>query len=533
MSASRNTIDPVSLEISWTRLVSIVDEAAATFVRTSFSTLVRDANDFAVVLTDREGRSIAQSTQSIPSFISTMPKTIGHFIETFGLDTMRDGDAFITNDPWLGSGHLNDASLAMPVFRNGALIAFAGVVSHLPDVGGRLRNIANREMYEEGLQIPPMRLLEAGEPDASLITIIRQNVRVPDETLGDLWAQIACCRTLGRNLNILLDESDVALETLAAEIIGRTEQAMRTEIEKVPDGTYRFAVENDGPKEFPGGIVRIQCAVTIAGDALTVDYAGTSDQVDIAINTVPTYTFAYTAYALKAVLAPWIPNAHGSFVPIAVTAPQGSLLNPLRPAPTGSRASMGQLLPPAVFGALAAVLPERVQAVPGSPSNSLQLAALRGAKRYVTNTFVGAGQGASARCDGTSAISFPSNLSNTNIEVLESQMPIEVLWRAIRNGSGGNGRHRGGDGIRLAFKMRGDAPAAASFIVNRLRSPATGLAGGEPGALASFSINGERCESAAHYALRNGDVVCIESGGGGGFGPPASGSPREPGVSSL
>ena len=519
MTESSNRIDPVTLEILWTRLVSVVDEAAATFVRTSFSTLVRDANDFAVVLTDRHGRSIAQSTRSIPSFIATMPATIGHFIEEFGIDDMREGDAYVTNDPWLGSGHLNDASLAMPVFRDGQLIAFAGVVSHLPDVGGRLRNPANREIYEEGLQIPPMRLLRAGEPDESLIKIIRTNVRVPDETMGDFWAQIACCRSLGADLAVLLDETGVDIDELAGEILGRTEQAMRAAIEAVPDGTYRYTIENDGPRAFPRGIVRIECALTIEHDALHVDYTGSSDQVDLAINTVPSYTFAYTAFALKAVLAPWLPNAHGCFVPMTVSAPEGSILNPLRPAPTGSRAMMGHLLPPAVFGALGQVLPERVLAAPGSPVSSLQLANTRGQRRYVMNTFLGAGQGASASADGVSAISFPSNLSNTPIEVLESLVPLEVHERSVRWGSGGRGRHRGGDGIVFEFEMRGEQPAAAAFVVNRVRSPAPGLADGEPGACATFEINGEPSDAAAHYVLQRGDTVRVETGGGGGFGP--------------
>ncbi|MCH9675505.1 MAG: hydantoinase B/oxoprolinase family protein [Gammaproteobacteria bacterium] len=515
---NHNHLDAVTLEILWTRLVSVVDEAAATFVRTSFSTLVRDANDFAVVLTDAQGRSIAQSTQSIPSFISTMPATISHFIDTFGVDSMREGDAFVTNDPWLGSGHLNDGSLAMPIFRAGKLIAFAGVVSHLPDVGGRLRNPGNREIYEEGLQIPPMRLLHAGKPDESLITIIRRNVRVPDETMGDLWAQIACCQTLADDLNALLDDSDVELNALAEEIIGRTEQAMRSAISEVPDGVYSYAVENDGPKAFPGGIVRIQCAVTIDGDSLSVDYTGTSDQVDLAINTVPCYTFAYTAYALKAVFAPWIPNAHGAFVPLTVTAPLGSLLNPERPASTGSRAMMGHLLPPAVFGALAKVLPSKVQAAPGSPVSSVQLANVRGEHRYVLNTFIGAGQGADATADGVSAISFPSNLSNTNIEVLESLVPVEVTRREIRRDSGGAGTKRGGDGIHFEFVMRGEDPALASFMVNRLRSPASGLEGGQPGARAQFTINDEPADSAEQHVLTSGDSVVIQTGGGGGFG---------------
>ena len=512
-----NAIDPVTLEILWTRLTTVVDEAAATFVRTSFSTLVRDANDFAVVLTDRSGRSIAQSTKSIPSFISTMPRTIEHFIETFGVENMREGDAYVTNDPWLGSGHLNDASLAMPLFHNGRLIGFAGVVSHLPDIGGRLRNPGNKEIYEEGLRIPPMRLLSADQPDESLIRMIRANVRVPDETMGDFWAQITCCRTLGENLNGLLGETGIDFDAFSDEIVQRTETAMRSAIADLPDGTYRYAIENDGPRDFPGGIIRIECAVTVKGDELHVDYAGSSDQVDLAINTVPTYTFAYTAYALKAVLAPWIPNAEGSFIPLTVTAPEGSILNPRRPASTGSRAMMGHLLPPAVFGALAKVVPERVQAVPGSPVSSIQIAARDIDRRYVLNAFIGAGQGASRGKDGESAISFPSNLSNATVEVLETLAPIEVVRREIRRGSGGSGASRGGDGISFEFKLR-SGRATGAFVVNRLRSPAAGLYGAEAGERGRLVINGEDRDPADLYTLNAGDRVLIETGGGGGFG---------------
>ncbi len=517
-----NMIDPVTLEILWTRLTTVVDEAAATFVRTSFSTLVRDANDFAVVLTDRRGRSIAQSTKSIPSFISTMPRTIEHFIDEFGVENMREGDAYVTNDPWFGSGHLNDASLAMPLFRDGELIGFAGVVSHLPDIGGRLRNPGNKEIYEEGLRIPPMRLLHADEPDESLIRMIRANVRVPDETMGDFWAQITCCRALGENLNGLLGETRIDFDEFSDEIVRRTEQAMRNAIAALPDGTYRYAIENDGPRDFPGGIIRIECAVTVAGDELSVDYAGSSDQVDLAINTVPTYTFAYTAYALKAVLAPWIPNAEGSFIPLTVTAPEGSILNPRRPASTGSRAMMGHLLPPAVFGALAQVVPERVQAVPGSPVSSIQIAARGTDRRYVLNAFIGAGQGASSGKDGESAISFPSNLSNATVEVLETLAPIEVVRREIRRGSGGEGCRRGGNGISFEFVLR-SGRATGAFVVNRLRSPAAGLLGADDGERGRLVINGEDRDPADLHTLSEGDRVLIETGGGGGFGKSTEG----------
>ena len=515
---NNQTIDPVTLEILWTRMISVVDEASATFVRTSFSTLVRDANDFAVVLTDRHGRSIAQSTRSIPSFISTMPRTIGHFIEEFGAQNMQADDAYVTNDPWLGSGHLNDASLAMPIMRNGELIGFAGVVSHLPDIGGRLRNPANKEIYEEGLRIPPMQFLRAGVADESLIKMVQANVRVPDETVGDLWAQVSCCRVLAAQLNALLDETQVDIDVFANEVIGRTETAMRNAISELPNGCYKYTMENDGPGDFPGGIVTIACAITINDDALHVDFAGSSDQVNLAINVVPTYTFAYTAYALKTVLAPWIPTAEGSFTPITVTAPEGSILNPRFPAPTGSRAMMGHLLPAAVFGALAAIIPERVQASPGSPLCAVQLASRDAERHYVLNAFIAAGQGASASMDGASAISFPSNLSNAPVEVLENLAPIEVLDRSIRVGSGGDGKHRGGDGIAFKFRLRGEYPATGAFLVSRIKCPAPGLEGGDDGARGRLEVNGKGADTAGHYALQSGDTVLIETGGGGGFG---------------
>ncbi len=513
-------LDPVTLEILWTRMTSVVDEAAATFVRTSFSTLVREANDYAVVLTDRRGRSIAQSSQSIPSFICTMPSTVRHFLSVFGADSMRPGDAYVTNDPWIGSGHLNDASLAMPIFRRGKLIAFAGVVSHLPDVGGRLRSPSNTELYEEGIQIPPSRLLIAGEPDRTLVSLIRANVRVPDETMGDLWAQIACCRALGDRLNTLLDEIDIDIDLFADEVVQRTDTAMRQAIAEAPDGAYRSLIENDGAKEVPGGVVRIPCTVTIKGDHVLVDYAGCTPQVNRAINTVYNYTFAYSAYALKAIFAPWIPNAEGSFMPITITAPERSILNPVRPAPCGARGMIGHLLPPAIFAALAQAIPDRVQAAPGSPSNSFQLSSVRPGQGAVVNGFIGAGQGASAARDGRSAISFPSNLSNTPIEVLESLIPIEVRHRELRRGSGGAGARRGGDGISFAFASLSEHPLRAAFMVNRVRSPAPGLRGGAPGAPAVFKINGRSVESSVQHMLSEGDVVLVQSGGGGGYGKP-------------
>lgn len=511
------TLNPIATEILWTRLVGIVDEAAATFVRASFSTLVREANDYAVVLTDRHGRNLAQSSQSIPSFIATLPETVRLFIREFGVDTMKPGDIYITNDPWFGTGHLNDATIVAPIFLGSDVVGFAGVVSHLPDIGGRLRSPANRELYEEGLQIPPLRLLHAGKEDDILIKLIRQNVRVPDETMGDIWAMTSCVTSLSTRLVSMLNETGIDLDEFANDIIGRTETAMRDAIRSAPDGTWTYEIENDGPAEMKGVVV-IRARVTIAGDRVSVDYTGSSGQVNLAINTVLNYTKAYSAYALKSLFAPWIPNNEGAFLPIEISAPEGSILNPLRPAPCGARGMIGHLLPPAIFGALAEPLGERTQAPPGSPSNNIQISSLSGRRRYAINAFLGAGQGGGAGCHGVSAVSFPSNLSNTPVEVLENQAPVAVQSRHIVRGSGGKGKYNGGDGLGMKFTFRSEAPAMASFMVNRIKCPAPGLFGGGEGKPARLEINGTPQAGSGSHILSDGDVVVFETGGGGGFG---------------
>ncbi len=365
MSRARSSIlDPITLEIQWKRLVSLVDEASAAFVRTSFSVLVREANDFAVVLTDAEGRSIAQSVLSIPSFIGTLPATVKHFLKRYPARTLKPGDLMITNDPWLGTGHIHDVNVAMPIFDKGKLVAFAAVVSHMPDIGGRIRNAGIREIYEEGLQIPPLKLMSGGKVDQNLLDMIGQNVRVPEQTLGDIWAQVAACRMLEERLRPLL--RDIDLGSLGAEIRRRSESAMRKSIRSVPDGVYHGATQHDGFEE----PILINCTVTVKGDALAIDYTGSSPQVPRAVNVVPIYTFAYSAFAVKALLCPDVPNNEGSFLPITTSAPLGSIFNPRYPAASGGRGMIGHMMVPAIMMALAGVLPERAIAE-GSSNSSI------------------------------------------------------------------------------------------------------------------------------------------------------------------
>lgn len=506
------SFNAIELEILWKRLISVVDEAAAAFVRTCFSTLVRDGNDFAIVLTDAEGRSLAQSTMSLPGFIGCLPATVRHFLAKYPPHTIQDGDVFITNDPWKGSGHIHDVTTVTPIFRSGRLVAFAAVVSHLPDIGGRLRSNSSREVYEEGLQIPMMKLLEAGQPNTVLIEMITQNIRVPDQGMGDIWAQVSACRMMAERLQVLLDT--VNLEALGAEVRARSEKAMRDAIRRIPDGVYTSTVQHDG---FEAPIV-IQCKLTVSGDRIDIDFAGSSPQLPRAVNVVPIYTFAYTVYGLKALLCPEIPNNEGSFLPITTDAPLGSLFNPTYPAASGGRSAIGHLLPAAVFKALADVLPEKVWAS-GSPNSSMTMSGEYRDRRYAVVNFLNAGQGATARRPGYSALSFPANLGNTPVEIMESLAPIRVLRREIRRGSGGTGRHKGGDGIRFEFELLPDAKeATASFLMTQLKSVPAGLAGGGAGQPGRLVINGTQVDPTEPRLLRAGDRVIMETAGGGGYG---------------
>jgi N-methylhydantoinase B len=525
--AIRNAkFDPIELEILWKRLISVVDEASAAFVRTCFSTLVRDGNDFAIVLTDAQGRSLAQSTMSLPGFIGCLPATVRHFLEKFPAQTMKPGDVFITNDPWKGSGHVHDVTTATPIFNKGKLVGFAAVVSHLPDIGGKLRSNSSREIYEEGLQIPLMKLFDAGTPNEVLIEIISQNVRVPEQGMGDIYAQVSGCRTMGERLQGLLETVD--LDELGAEVRMRSENAMREAIRAIPDGVYRSTVQHDGFDE----PIRIECELIVRGDEIDIDFVGTSPQLPHALNVVPIYTFAYTVYGLKALLCPDIPNNEGSFLPITTCAPLGSLLNPTYPAASGGRSAIGHLLPAAVFKALAGVLPNKVWAS-GSPNSSMTMSGEYRNKRFAVVNFLNAGQGATSRRPGFSALSFPANLGNTPVEMMETLAPFRVLRREIRRGSGGEGHHAGGCGISFEFEMLPDASdVSASFLMTQLKSPTAGLAGGGSGKPGQLVINGEKTDPTAPRILKAGDRILMETAGGGGYGPVAF-APAKKGTASL
>jgi N-methylhydantoinase B len=513
---SNSQIDPVTMEILWNRLNSVVDEAAAAFVRTSFSTLVREANDYAVVLTNANGHSMAQSSMSIPSFISTLPRSVRHFLDVFPSDEFEAGDVLITNDPWFGTGHIHDVTTAMPLFYNGKLVAFSAATSHVPDIGGPVRNSDIGSIYEEGLQIPALKLARGGKIDKAVQLFIERNVRVPEQTMGDIWGQVAAHNMLQSRLTTLLDDSDVSVEDMSFEIFSRSEKAIREAISVIPDGEYSYMVRNDGFDS----LVEIDCTVIVKGDRIHVDYEGTSAQIeDKSVNVVEAYTFAYTVFALKALLAPDIPNNEGFFAPFTVEAPKGSVLNAQHPVATGARGQIGHLLPVAVIGAMNAILPGDKRAE-GSGNSVCTITGEDGGISYAVANFINAGQGATSKRNGYSCVCFPSNLGNLPIEVFESEVPALVKWKRFRHGSGGTGAHNGGNGQSFSFEFRGEIPARCSFLMPKREVAPKGIEGGNDGAMARLVVNGKQVAPYEVKSLRNGDVVLMETAGGGGFGKP-------------
>ncbi len=508
--------DPITVEILWTRLVSMIDEASATLWRTSFSTLVREANDFAIVITDLEGRSLAQSSASIPSFIGTLPRTVGHFLKRFPVKTLKPGDVLTTNDPWMATGHIHDINICMPVFRKGKPIAMIAACSHVPDIGGRIRGAGVREIFEEGLQLPMVYLMRKGRIEQSVVDIIERNVRVPAQTMGDVWAQVSAAHLMAERLNTLLDETGLDLDRFGEEIRRRSEQAMRAAIRAVPDGSYRARWEID----VVGDPITLAAKVDVKGSEIAIDFTGSSPQVPRSVNVTPSYTFAYTAYGLKSMLSPNIPNNDGSFRPITTWAPEGSILAPRYPAASGARNAVGQCLPGLVMEALAPVLPDRALAG-GSLSCSFAMTGEMQGRRYAVINFINGGQGGGEGHNGTPTLSFPSNVGNTPIEVMETNAPVRIVSRSRMRGSGGKGRFPGGDGSRMEFEVVSETPAVISFILSRVLTPAPGLAGGANGQPGRLTIDGKAIDAAEHHVVRNGDRIVMQTASGGGFGAPA------------
>jgi N-methylhydantoinase B len=513
-------IDQLTLDVMWSRLISAVNEQAAALVRSSFTSIVREAGDLSAGVFDRRGRMIAQAVTGTPGHINSMATGMTHFLERFPVDTLQPGDVLVTNDPWKTASQLNDITVATPVFRDGRVVALFANCCHALDIGGRGLSADSRSVFEEGLFIPVTKLHDAGRPVDALYEMIRANVRTPDEVMGDLHSQVVANEVGARQLLAFLDEFGLPdVEALGDEIVARTEAAMRARIRALPAGTYPFTLTVDG---FGDPIV-IRTAVTVAGDTLAVDFAGSSEAVSLGVNVCLNYTRAYTTYGLKCAIAPDVPNNEGGFRPIVVTAPEGSILHARHPAAVGGRHLVGHFLPSAVMGALAGVLPERVMAPGYDGLWDTHLAGEeRGTGRYFSfSWFSSGGTGALARQDGLSATSYPSGVAGVQVEVMETIAPLIVHRRELRADSGGPGTFRGGLAQTLAFEVRTDREFLFSGLYERVAHPAPGLCGGAPGAPGRVSASGgAEVRPKLSRLLPAGTVVTLEMPGGGGYGPP-------------
>ena len=512
-------MDPVTLDICWNRLVGVVNEQAAALMRTSFTSIVREAGDLSAGVFDRRGFMIAQAVTGTPGHINSMALAMKHVLAAYPLEALEPGDVLITNDPWKASGHLNDVTICSPVWRGRECVALFASTCHSADIGGHVLSAEAREVYEEGLFIPIMKLYEGGRLNSALHALIRANTRVPDLVMGDFHAQIAGGAVGGDRLLEFMEEFGLErLEPLADEIIGRTERAMRAAIARLAPGTYEYALTSDGFDE----PVVIRCTCRVEGDELNVDYAGSSPESRRGINVVMNYTEAYTTYGVKVIVSPDVPNNEGAFRPVRITAPAGSILNARHPAPVAARHIVGHFLPHVVAGALKQAMPGHVMAEGSANIWGIQVAGKDLERRPFTYVFfTSGGTGARATKDGLSATAFPSGVLGTPAEVIETLSPLIVEKKALHEGSGGDGRFRGGLGQVIAFRVRTKDPYVCSVLCDRTRIPAQGFFGGLAGKPGQVLVNGSAPSNPkAELSLAPGDVVEVRLPGGGGYGPP-------------
>lgn len=526
-----NAIGEIGIQILWNRLLSVVEEQAQTLVRTAFSTAAREAGDISAGVFDMKGRMLAQAVTGTPGHINSMARSVVHFLDAFPAETLKDGDILITNDPWKGTGHLFDLTVVTPIFLDGAPVALFACTTHVVDIGGLGVSAEGRQIYHEGLYIPLMYLAREGRMNEDLLGIVRANVREPVQVVGDIYALVACNETGGHRLREMMREFGLAdLDNLGEEIISRSRRGMAEIIAKLPQGSWTATMTIDG-FEAP---VTLVATLTIAGDRVLVDYTGTSGLSRYAINCPICYTEAYTAFGVKAALAPWIPNNTGTLDAVVVTAPENTIVNAPHPAAVYARSVMGHMLPDVVYGCLDQALPDTVPAEGTSSLWNLSLLAGHGltgtegsaVRAFNVTTFHSGGAGARPRQDGLSATPFPSGVRNVPVEITEAITPLVVWRKELRRGSGGPGRQRGGLGQRMEIANRDGASFGIQARFERGVYPARGRSGGEPGAKGRLSLeSGAALPIKGLQIIPGGDRLIVEMPGGGGYGDPFARDP--------
>ncbi|MFE0758073.1 hydantoinase B/oxoprolinase family protein [Inquilinus sp. NPDC058860] len=525
---ARIEADPIALEIMWSRLVTVVEEMWLTVCRTAFSLVISEAQDFACELLDPEGETLAHSPRAMPVFNLTLPRAVKALLAEYPAETLRPGDVLVTNDPWLCAGHLFDIAVVTPVFHDGRLVGLMGTVGHVSDIGGTKDSLRAREIYEEGFQIPPMKLVEEGRPNATLFRLLAENVRNPGQVTGDIHSFVAANAIGADRLVAFMREYGMQdLRALAAVVQGRSEKAMREAIAALPDGVYRSEIENNPL----GERLRYPLALTIDGDRITLDFAGAPAQLPQGgLNCTMNYTAAHATYPLKCMLTPNVRGNAGCYRPFEVKAPEGSILNATRPMAVNLRTRTGWYIAPNIFRALAEAAPDKVQAFTGLPVAATIYGRDGAGATYSDMLFMGGGQGASSHGDGKSGLLWPTSAANTSVELFETRVPVLVLEKTYVQDSGGPGRHRGGLGQRVSLRKLADDGLATFVAVypEGVKSSNPGLFGGAPGGAARGVVRDAQgqvlrdCGTGELVQLsKPGEIVEIVLAGGAGYGDPA------------
>ncbi|HEX3885563.1 MAG TPA: hydantoinase B/oxoprolinase family protein [Stellaceae bacterium] len=532
LSRPNAALSQIHMQIMWSRLIAVVEEQAQTLVRTAFSTPVREAGDLSAGVFDRDGNMLAQAVTGTPGHVNSMAAAVKHFLNAFPLNTMKPGDHYITNDPWLTCGHLHDLTVVSPTFLRGEPVGMFASTVHVVDIGGLGMGPDGRQVFEEGLAIPLMALAREGRMNEDLMGIIRANVREPLQVEGDVYALAACNDEGSKRLVEMMDEFGIAnLDRLGDHIVETSRQATLDAIRKLTPGKYKYSVGMDGydrPLTLAG-------EMTIADSGIHVDYAGTSPASSFGINVVMNYTLAYTAFGVKCLVAPEVPNNAGSLAPITASAPDGCLLNVKRPRAVAARHTVGHMLPDVVFGCLHQVMEG---GVPAEGASSLWNPQIYGGADvadelgddghaevppFSTVIFHCGGTGARPGKDGLDVTAFPSGVRTIPVEATESVAPVMFRRREFREGSGGAGQYRGGLGQIIELGGAEGMPVAMLCNFERINNPARGRDGGGRGAPGKVTlVSGKPIRSKGRQTVQGGDFIRLELPGGGGFGNPAT-----------
>jgi N-methylhydantoinase B len=521
---SKGALGQIQSQIIWNRLLAVVEEQAQILVRTAFSTTVREAGDLSAGVFDTRGRMLAQAVTGTPGHVNAMAASVGFFLEKFPVDSLQPGDVLLTNDPWYGTGHLNDFTVVTPVFLDATAVALFASTSHIADVGGLGFGPDGRQVFEEGLNIPMSHLFKCGELNQTLLDIIRVNVRDPRSAEGDLYSLAACNEAGASSLVATMKEFGMTeLDSAGRMIVDNSREAMLEEIRKLPFGTWRNFMTIDGYDE----PVDLVCEVTISDSGIDVDFSGTSPVCGHGINVPLTYTQAYASFGVRCVVGNDVPNNAGSLGVVRVTAPEGCILNAPRPAAVSARHVIGQMLPDVVLGCLEEPLDGCVPAEGASCLFGPVFLGGRGmitgseSKPFVINAFYAGGAGGRPGKDGLDCTAFPSGVRSTPVEITESTAPL-IIWRKeYRPDSGGRGEFRGGVGQIMEFAHAQGEAFAVSKMFDRIKHPPRGRAGGEAGQAARvYTSEGAPLRGLGREIIPAGQSMILETAGGGGRGKP-------------